>query len=198
MSPCAAISTTSRLRPRPRSSSARPAPRSAPPASSAPTRAINPVCGTSPRIHEDQHHSRIRAGQPELIDHILVRHAPMDRGEHAFTGPKPPCTPSVTTPPHAGTNPPSTTPPSSPPSATPETPRRNWRTCQETETSWPSPSKTAAGPAAVCPCPARNLRRAADLSGHCSATAAGGHIPHQAAPSTRPHPGRAAPTASRG
>ncbi|MFI1028403.1 endonuclease/exonuclease/phosphatase family protein [Streptomyces sp. NPDC020951] len=40
----------------------------------------------APSIPEDQRHSRVHAGQPELIDHILVSHALLARVEQAFTG----------------------------------------------------------------------------------------------------------------
>lgn len=39
-----------------------------------------------PLIPEDQRHSRVQEGQPELIDHILVSRALLDRVERVFTG----------------------------------------------------------------------------------------------------------------
>ncbi|WP_328432586.1 hypothetical protein [Streptomyces sp. NBC_00453] len=77
----------------PRSSSVRPAPRSAPPASTAPTMATRPGCGTSPHTSPKTSDSGVHAGQPELIDHTLVSHALPARVERAFTGAEHPLPP---------------------------------------------------------------------------------------------------------
>ncbi|MFA7767929.1 hypothetical protein [Streptomyces sp. NRRL S-448] len=109
----------------------------------------------APRIPEDQRHSGIHAGQPELIDHSRSATPCWPASSMPPPGLNTPCPPSAAIPSYAGTNP----PPSSPPSATPETPRRNWRTCQESDASWPSPFHDGCRP------------------GHCPSLSSAGPVP---------------------
>ena len=76
---CSGTSTTSPPRRPRRSCTAPPAPRSAPPATTGPTRATRRDCGTSRGgSPEPQRFSRTYRGRGELIDHILVSRALVD------------------------------------------------------------------------------------------------------------------------